>query len=92
MVKSQLWVKQICLPSILSNVTNHKMNFEKLFGYKFSKTTILIRLKIFPSFPSVTPHFVFAESLIPRAFHKLLGNFLATSRISSNFLHSEQFL
>ena len=34
-----------------------------------------------------------------RAFHKLLGNFLATSRISSsffpfssNFLHSEQFL
>ena len=28
----------------------------------------------------------------PMAFHKLLGNFLATSRISSNFLHSEQFL
>ena len=27
-----------------------------------------------------------------RAFHKLLGNFLAISRISSNFLHSEQFL
>ena len=27
-----------------------------------------------------------------RAFHKLLANFLATSRISSNFLHSEQFL
>ena len=27
-----------------------------------------------------------------RALHKLLGNFLATSRISSNFLHSEQIL
>ena len=27
-----------------------------------------------------------------RAFLKLLGNFLATSGISSNFLHSEQFL
>ena len=27
-----------------------------------------------------------------RAIHKLLGNFLATSRIPSNFLHSEQFL
>ena len=30
--------------------------------------------------------------LKPRAFHKLLGNFLATSRISSNFLHSKDFL
>ena len=28
----------------------------------------------------------------PRAFHKLLGNFLATSRISRNFFRSEQFL
>ena len=28
----------------------------------------------------------------PWAFHKLLGNFLATSRISSNFFRSEQFL
>ena len=29
----------------------------------------------------------------PRAFHKFLGNFLATSRISSsNFLHPEHFL
>ena len=27
-----------------------------------------------------------------RAFHKLLGNFVATSRISSNFMYSEQFL
>ena len=27
----------------------------------------------------------------PRAFHKLLGNFLATSRFSSNFFRSEQF-
>ena len=27
----------------------------------------------------------------PTAFHKLLGNFLATSRISSNFFRSEQF-
>ena len=28
---------------------------------------------------------------IDRGFHKLLGNFLGTSLISSNFLHSEQF-
>ena len=27
----------------------------------------------------------------PRAFHKLLGNFLGTSRMSSNFFRSEQF-
>ena len=27
-----------------------------------------------------------------RAFHKLLGNFVATSRISSNFMYSKQFL
>ena len=31
-------------------------------------------------------------SYMVRAFNKLLRNFLATSRISSNFLHSEQFL
>ena len=30
--------------------------------------------------------------LSPPLHYKLLGNFLATSRISSNFLHSEQFL
>ena len=28
----------------------------------------------------------------PMAFHKLVGNFLPTSRISSNFFRSEQFL
>ena len=27
-----------------------------------------------------------------RAFHKLLGNLLATSHILSNFLHSKEFL
>ena len=28
--KSQLGVKHMCLPSIISNVTNNKMNFENL--------------------------------------------------------------
>ena len=35
---------------------------------------------------------LFLEIFYFRAFHKLRSNFLATSRISSNFLHSEQFL
>ena len=29
---------------------------------------------------------------VTRDFHELLGNFLATSRIASDFFYSEQFL
>ena len=50
---------------------------------------------IFPAFtleillPTLSPHSQRFPSP-PRAFHKLLGNFLATSRISSNFFRFEQ--
>ena len=34
----------------------------------------------------------YIQSSVSRAFHKLLGNFLATFRISSSLFQSDQFL
>ena len=51
---------------------------------------------VFSTFPAaaiIYQHLLFGSPVpLSRAFHKLLGNFLATSRISSNFFNSEQLL
>ena len=67
MVKPQLRVKQNCLPSIISNVTNNK---------KFSKTTIAIRFNILQVYPSV-PLFIFTGLLLPS--FKFLGGYFHVS-------------
>ena len=66
---------------VFSKVTNLQRIIEYVKFTQYSYNQSFAFLRRFPIHTGPT-----------RAFHKLLGNVLATSRISSNFLHSEQFL
>ena len=66
------------------------------FWKKKISAEIVIMFCVFSTFlaAAIIYQYLLFGSPVPlsRAFHKLLGNFLATSRISSNFFNSEQLL
>ena len=64
MTKSGLRVKQLCLPLIISNVTNDINELAKLRLTSFQKTTISIRFNLLQVSPSLPP-FRFAMIFIP---------------------------
>ena len=69
----------------MANFETEVYKLLKLFDWRVQAINMMKRSAIAFGLPKWS-------KLTIRAFHKLLGNFLAASRISSNFLHSEQFL
>ena len=80
MTKSRLYIKQKCLPSILSNITNNKNELGKAVRLvSFSKRTIAIHfnLQICPSIPT----FVFVMLFKP-SFYVLSGYYIPLSLVA----------
>ena len=87
--KSQHFVKQICLPSVTSNVTNSKNELWKTLRLtSCQKPTITIHYNLLHAYPSV-PSFVFTVLLIPSSwpsFNVLSSLFLWFTQFVGRFL------